>query len=210
MTRVRERCAPGFFELVETFPATELESHPGTVFGLWPDLRLAYFNPAWIEFARTNGGPAVLQTPACLGTPVLSTTPEVLRPHFAEFYGAVLHRKDKEPPTFRYECSSADCYREFAMTAYPLSGGNGLLVVNSLVVEEARAPDQGSLGATATDSYLDEDGFIHQCAHCRRVQYLKSADRWDWVADWVRQPSSQTSHTLCPICLNHFYPDDDR
>ena len=43
---------PRFAQLLGGFDFHELESHDGTVFGLWPDGTLAGFNRAWIRFAE--------------------------------------------------------------------------------------------------------------------------------------------------------------
>ena len=73
-----ERCSPGFERLLEPFPLDELERHAGTVYGMWADFSLAYFNPAWIWFAHENGADPRIVSENYLGTSMLDVTPDGL------------------------------------------------------------------------------------------------------------------------------------
>lgn len=210
MSPLAARCSPGFDALVAAYSPDMAERHEGTVFGLWSDLSLAYFNPAWLSFGAANHAPAALLTAACLGTPVVELTAEPLREFYRDFYGFGLkmQRRTRRPLQHIYECSSATEFRQFNMTLYPLGAARGLLVVNTLVTAEAhdaarRPPHEPDVGA-----YSDEDGMIRQCAHCRKIRRGVAGARWDWVPAWVEQPPRETSHTLCTFCMDYFYPDN--
>lgn len=201
------KCSPGFRRLLEPFSFEEIERDEGTVYGMRPDFRLAYFNPAWVRFARANGGDPAIVSESYLGTSLLDVTPEVLRPFYRLKYLSCLHQTGKQsrPIQHRYECSSAELYRDFVMTLYPLREAQGLLVVNSKVVERPHRLAERSPEPPVEESYADGNGIIHQCTHCRRVRHLQKRERWDWVPAWVEGFPPEVSHTLCPFCLRHFY-----
>lgn len=209
MMTLEERTAPGFAPLLKGYAETAPEEHAGTVYGLWPDLRLAYFNPAWVAFVRDNGGPPGLASPASLGLPVMAAIPAPLHAFFAELYRSALaaDRPPRHPVSHRYECSSPERFREFVMILYPLGRHEGLLVVNSLVAETPHDPALRPACLPDWQAYADANNVIHQCCHCRRIEHMGVAKRWDWVPDWVRQPPPETSHTICPVCFEHYYPD---
>jgi hypothetical protein len=52
----------GFRPLLADCESGALEDATGTVYGLWPDLTLAFMNPAWFRFAAENRGePAIFR-----------------------------------------------------------------------------------------------------------------------------------------------------
>lgn len=122
--------------LAPHFRLEELERYPATVFGLWPDFRLAYLNPAWTAFADVNGGQPSVTSTWGLGTRYLDAIAEPLRPFYERLLarapepGASLH-----PVSHQYECSSATLFRKFSMQVYALPEGAGFVIVNSLLVE---------------------------------------------------------------------------
>lgn len=206
-----EHCAPGFGPLLAGFDPAALDQHQGTVFGLWPDLTLAYFNPAWFAFARDNAGEPAISAQWVLGRHVMDAIPEALQPFYAGWFRQTLAQAAGPRPVVHvYECSSAGIYRRFVMHVYPLRRGTGLLVVNSLDVEQPYAEATGQIAQAPDPSrYLDSQGIVHQCAHCRRIEAVGAGNRWDWVPQWVEHPPASTSHTLCNLCLDHYYPADD-
>ncbi|HVV98963.1 MAG TPA: hypothetical protein VHB77_01415 [Planctomycetaceae bacterium] len=191
-------CDPEFLSLLEGFELRGLEQDPGTIFGLWPDLRLAYVNPAWTRFAAENGGEPDISRDWGLGASIASAIAEPLRPFFLECYGRCL--AEARPWVHIYECSSPNLYRTFQMKAFPMRESRGILVVNALHVEMpmhrvSQPPDE--------QRYRNEHGLIVQCAHCRRVHRLDG--RWDWVAEWVASPPPRTSHGICGVCVSYYY-----
>lgn len=193
-------CAPHFLRLLEEFEFGELESAGGTVYGLWPDLRLAYMNAAWSRFAAENGGEPAIAQHWGLGRCILEAISEPLRPFFMQNYSRCL--EEGRPWEHIYQCSSAEYYREYHMTVFPLGGREGLLVVNSLRVE---TPHPSVALPALVERYRTADGIVCQCSHCRRTRRIDNPSVWDWVAQWVKQSPPETSHGICPECLGFHY-----
>jgi hypothetical protein len=88
------------------------------------------------------------------------------------------------------------------MNVYPLHQGSGLLFVHSLVVEE---PIPAGESQPLLDAqYRRGDGFIRQCAYCRRVERADQPETWDWAPKWVKRPPSQTTHGICAVCDKYY------
>lgn len=209
-TPLKERICPGFDKLLRVFSLEELENHHDPVYGLWPDLRLAYLNPAWFRFAAENTGEPAISTYWNLGASVMEAIAEDLRPFYQNLFEQCLQPKEGlRPLQHEYECSSGSLYRRFQLSVYPLRNHQGLLIVNALVVERLHDPTEREPRAADKSSYADQHGLIHQCCHCRRVQNQKIKNRWDWVPQWVDHVPRETSHTLCPLCLDYYYPEDE-
>lgn len=193
-------CATTFLPLLEEYGIDELERVGGTVYGLWPDLRLAYMNPAWSRFAAANGGEAQFAKHWGLGRCIVDAIAQPLRPFFVANYGRCLD--EMRPWEHTYQCSSADRYREFHMTVFPLRQREGLLVVNSLRIE---GPHKLVAQPPLDQRYRTADGIICQCSHCRRTRRVDDESIWDWVAEWVKQTPDRVSHSICPECFGFHY-----
>ena len=191
-------CDPDFLPLLDGFQLSVLQRDPGTIYGLWPDLRLAYTNSGWSQFAAENGGEPAISQNWGLGADITRAIAEPLRPCFQECYGQCL-REDR-PWVHMYECSTPAVYRAFQMKVFPLRRSAGLLVINSLKVVAAM---QRPCEAPLEQRYRDGNGLILQCAHCRRVRPLDG--QWDWVADWVKRPPPKTSHGICEVCVAYYF-----
>ena len=195
----------GFSKLLEPYDPDVLRIHEGAIYGLWPDLRFAYFNPAWFTFSEQNGGEPRLSRSWTLGSSLLDALPPALRLWYHAHYSRVLNADSHW--THEYECSSRDVYRRFHQVVYTLGRGRGLLVVNSLVVE---APHDLELCAPLPPDeplYLSESGLITQCAHCRRTQRRSDPNRWDWVPTWVERMPLNVTHAFCPTCYGFYFKD---
>ena len=109
------RLDPEFTALLSPrFQLAELERHASSIFGLWPDLRLAYVNPAWVAFANGNCGQPSIDQKWGLGSHYLDAIAEPLRP----FYVGLLDsspdpQQSRAPVSHVYECSNAELYRTF-------------------------------------------------------------------------------------------------
>lgn len=195
---------PDFMRLLQGFQEETLASHSGTVVGLWPDGRMAFRNRAWFDFARANDGEPAISRDWPLGRSLLEAVPEELQAFYREAFRRCL--RDCRPWDHDYECSSATVFRHLHLRAYPLGGGEGLLLVHSLHLERPLREDERPPSPFRPSRHLDGNGFAHQCANCRRVQNLEGAsDRWDWVPSLVEHRHEKVSHTICPICLDYYH-----
>ena len=194
--------AAKFESLLDGYPLADLERHDGPIYGLWQDLSLAYFNAAWDRFALQNGGDTEFLDRWSEGASILEAFPEKLRAFYKLSYEKCL--ATGEPWEHEYECSSPSVFRKFHQIVYPLKDA-ALIVVNSLVAEQPHDPSQGETGNVDESLYRDEDGFVHQCAHCRRVQRQSDELTWDWVPDWVASIPPDSTHTFCPTCYGHYW-----
>jgi hypothetical protein len=191
---------PRFLALLAEFEIDALQNDGGTIYGLWPDLTLAYVNLGWMRFSSLNGGEPQITSEWTRGRFVLDAIAEPLRPFFAENFERCL--RDGRPWEHVYECSSADHFRLFHMTTFPLGAAEGLLVVNSLRQEVAHP----RIACPPLDElYRNEYGIVTQCSHCRRVRRNGSDQVWDWVPAWVATQPPNTSHGLCEPCIGFHY-----
>jgi len=195
---------PEFPPLLADYDLDALEAHAGPIFGVLADYRLAYLNPGWFRFAQDNGGEPAISGDWPLGRSLLDCARGEVRRYIESMLGACL--QSGEMWAHEYECSSASVHRLYHQVAYPLGARQGLLIVNSLVIECPQDPIARPPQPADASRYTDADGLITQCAHCRRVHNPEVPDRWDWVPDWVRQCPPNTSHTFCPTCLGFHYP----
>ena len=151
-----------------------LASYAGAVYGLWPDLRLAFMNEAWFRFARANGAPDDFDRRWGLGSSLSDAIPPALREAYVERLESCL--ATGRPWSHEYECSSATMHRTFYQTVHSLKDGAGLLVVNALKVERAHSSSR-EVSEPSAELYRGESGLISQCAHCRMVKNPLEEDR---------------------------------
>ncbi len=166
----------------------------GCAYIVTSDLRLLCMNSVWDEFARANGGEAVLARWR-RGRSIVDAISEPLRAFYVAGFRTACERE--EPWEHDYECSTPDMLRTFRMTAYPFAGA--LVITNTLRLE--RPHDRHP--CLPDDVYVT-DGIVHMCAHCRRSR--RDATTWDWVPAYLAQPPALVSHGLCGPCLHYHYP----
>lgn len=202
----QSQCAPEFAPLLRQFDRRSLDDHPGVVFGLWEDYRLAYVNAAWFRFAAENGGEPAISSRWPLGSCVMDAVPADLQPYYRYLYALANVRNSRAavPLCHEYACSSPETYRRFAMHVFVLPGMKGFLVMSSLLIERAHDPG-AAVASPRPEDYLDENGMYCQCSHCRRFRRSALPERWDWIPEWVRRQPARTSHSLCRICFDYYY-----
>jgi len=203
------RCTEPFRELLRGFDVAQIESQSDVVYGLTADFRLAYFNSSWFAFAEANDGEPAISTQWGLGRLVIDALPSPLRKFYRELYAAALaHKPATHPLHHQYVCPSPTTHRDFAMTLYPLQGGQGILVVNSLREEHLVEGPTVESADRENSPYRTPQGTVTQCCHCRKIQNQRSPKRWDWISAWVKQSPPNTSHGLCNLCLDYYYPEE--
>jgi hypothetical protein len=163
--------------------------------------RVMYCNPAWNRFARSNGAPQ-LTSEAVVGSDLFDAIPEVLRAGYSDAFRHVLSTRRVWEQS--YECSSPTLFRMFRMRIHLLKPQDWFIVTNSLIVERSHART-----ATADpNTYVDANGLVTTCAHCRCSRRVDSPDQWDFVPEYLQprlESAVKVSHGLCPVCRAYFY-----
>jgi len=177
-----------------------LEQSADVSFVVDPNLHLIYRNPAWNSFASKNDAPE-LASEAVIGTDLRLVIGRDLLP----FYWAAFQKVERERVIWDclYECSSPQVFRKFRMQIQPLSS-SGYLVRNNLVVEHPHPPSACVEGVT----YVQADSFIKVCIHCRCSMRAEPPFHWDFVPAHLERGLAHVSHSLCPVCLESFYPKE--
>jgi hypothetical protein len=169
-------------------------------FVLDSQFRIMYCNPAWHRFARSNGAPQ-LTNKTVVGSDLFDSIPEALRAIYSSAFQQVLSTGKVWEKS--YECSSPTRFRLFRMRIHLLKPQTWFVVTNALVIERSHA-------TTAPNDplrYVDRDGLITMCAHCRCSRRVDDPDHWDFVPEHLQPMESavRVSHGLCPVCRAYFY-----
>jgi hypothetical protein len=163
-------------------------------------LTIRAYNSGYARFGRLNGCRRVGEDFG-LGCKLISVLPPVAADMYVPAYLRAMEtgtRCDHD-----YECSSPQVFRRYHQTAYPLAGGKGLIVANHPVYE---TPHTWRAHGTSP-RHFDADGWITQCACCRKVRDRAQPEKWDWVPALVEVPHPRTTHGYCLNCLNFHYGD---
>ncbi|MBA2662537.1 MAG: hypothetical protein H0U74_09605 [Bradymonadaceae bacterium] len=199
------RLDPAFAPLLQGFDLEVLNKSTATIYGIWSDTRLAYYNDAWERFAHINHPGVDLATRWPLGRPIR----EAFGPLEAFYDDAFAHvLDDKVVWHHDFQCNSAQRFRMYHMAVYPLQAPGaerGLLLINSLTVDHPH-PDTPTLPDPLAEHYRNAKGLITMCSHCRRTRQGDDDTHWDWVPNFVEHPPDDLSHGLCNICLDFYYP----
>ena len=177
-----KRFDPSFPNVATGIDFDTLEGSEYSIYALTADLKFIYFNPAFFQFTEENDIADNYFDTFGIG----SSFSEVLKgdkvkQRYISAYenvldsGDVLHHE--------YECSSGTQYRYFHQGVFPFKNGDGLIVINSLMVNLPVNQLQKSVFDAQSSVYLGDDGFIVQCSNCRHVQRVKQPDVWYWVPD---------------------------
>ncbi len=190
---------PGFFTKISYLDLNFINESQDVIYLIDTNFVLKAYNKAWVDFARNNDSEDVL-VKFPIGYKILDAIQGPLKLYTAQVFERAL-RKNR-PFEHNYKCPSPVNDRIFRQSAYPLKEGAGLVVSNHLVIE-------GPIDEEPQDfnkRFYDNMGLIRQCSCCRRI---KDPDNlaWVWVPSLVKAPHPETSHGVCPQCLDHFYPD---
>ena len=123
--------------------------------------------------------------------------------YFRKFYlGAI---NDNRVFQYNYKARSNKSFYFVHQTAYPIYGAVGLIVTNHRILEN----DGSNINAILTPDHLSPQNFVIQCSHCKKIQNHAYKLQWDWFPRLANRPPSNTSHSICLYCLEHYYPDVD-
>jgi hypothetical protein len=175
-----------------------LNRSPNVCLAVDPDINIFYVNRSYFEFANKNGGDKI-EDDFGRGSNLLEAISGDQKDFYREFFNKCMGGTSMD--TFEYECSSPEEFRLFKMFVYPLRDNNGLLMEHALIVEKEHDRPEAPYDKRY---YIDENGILHQCGHCRRVRHL-TEKRWDWCPTLMG--FENTSHGICDICLDFYYPD---
>ena len=185
----------------------DLRNLSNTLYVVDKNYSIVDYNDGYTAFAMANDGQDIFEKWP-LGANILSAVPEVLRDVIKKMYDDVFFNNAVIEHT--YDCHSPTVFRRFKMRILPY--------MNDFALHEHCKIESSSLtGAhdiaddTIRAEYIDQHGMIHQCCHCRRIQSCTDTQNWVWVVALIRRNNvflSQISHTICPVCLLHYFPED--
>ncbi len=178
-----------------------LEHSPAISYIVDSDYRVMYCNPAWNRFAEANGAPH-LTSHAVVGSDLFDAIPEVLTGFYSHAFRQV--RSTGHVWEQYLQCSSPASFRMYRMRIHLLKPMDWFAVTNTLVVEQSHA--RTAIADAAR--YLDHDGSINMCAHCRCTRRAISHDQWDFVPEYLRLSADSVisvRNGLCPVCRAYFY-----
>lgn len=184
-------------------PLTQiLDREESVIYALNRQLQIVYCNPAWDRFALENQG-SVAESHQVRNRSVLSAISEPLKSFYENAFRNVY--ETGKPWESSYECSTPTQYRLFRMQVLPVED-NYLLVINSI---EAQYPhgSERPVRSPSPSLYLSPEGFIAMCSNCRRTRRMDTPESWDWVPEYVSTKPGNITHSLCPICVYHFFPE---
>jgi ferredoxin len=193
-----------FSDLLSPLELEELETSREGVYGLWPDLTLAYVNPAWRGFVEHHEAALALARHWRLGASVLEAVDPELRPFYDRILRASLAKGRRWSHDF--DCSGRCKACRYRIEVRPLPAARGLLVVHSALIECPHAFAPCCISVDARESYEDDTGLVVQCVYCRRVRSQADPGRWDLVAEWVERTPEHASGGLCDTCAGLHFP----
>ena len=185
----------------------DLRDLNNTIYIVDRNYRLVDYNRGYERFARGNDGDDIL-TRWPMGSNILSFLPAVIRGSIQRMYDDVMDKGKIIEDV--YDCHSPDVFRRFRMRIFPF--------LNRFAMHEhcliATSPLTGGEDLSMEEvqsQYVDDNGIIHQCCHCRRTQSRIDINHWVWVTPLIARHndfSPNISHTLCPVCLQHYYLEE--
>jgi hypothetical protein len=191
--------SPERFELLLPGDAATFRDDGTSMFGLWPDFRIAWVNRGYLAFAAANEGHDIAtrwREGARLWDAVGEPLTAYYRPHFERLL------REGRGWASRYDCSTPTRYRLNRMTVSPVGDRAGLLVVNATIEDAGHATEPSA----PSDVYVEPGGLVRMCANCRRV-HRADREAWDWVPAWVKRVPATVTHGLCPLCAQFLYGD---
>ena len=178
-----------------------LESSRTVSYVLDSQYRLIHCNPAWDDFAKSNDAPQ-LSPEAIIGVDVFRFIPNVLHNYYQD---AFRRARSEDVWEGSYECSNPKFFRKYRMRIHWLRPRDLYVVTNPLIFQRShRNPTK----ADAT-KYLQPNGLVTMCAHCRCSKRIDVPEQWDFVPDYLQLKggaSLMVSHGFCPVCHAYFYP----
>lgn len=199
-----KRYNENFPSKLKGFDFTTLESSKHSIYGLSKELNLIYFNPGFVHFAKENNHDGEILNKFPLGTPITEAfSGKKIKEFYIQNYKKVL--ATGELWHHEFECSSRDEYRQFHQGVYPMKNGDGLIIINTLMVNLPMDCIDRKAYEAIEKRYVKPTGFITQCSNCRYTQRIDQPEIWDWIPVWVVKIPGNMSHSICPTCFDYYW-----
>lgn len=176
-----------------------IQATGNTVFLVDRSFTMVAFNPAYLDFARANGGDRIARDWG-IGCDVLACVPAVMDAIIRPLYVAAL---DGHASAIEYQCHAPTLFRTYRMRLIPFPNAM-VLSEHSLIVQRPHAGNAAPLDDALLERYRDQRGLITQCSNCGKLRQ-PGGDRWDWVTGSLT--THDVSHGLCAVCLEHLHPE---
>jgi len=171
------------------------------IYGLSREMNFVYFNPEWFVFAKANNGEPGISETVSIGIDIQNFLDENIQEFYVDRYKSVMNTK--KPWLHEYECSSSTEFRSMMQLVYPSPNENGVIIVNSVVVQEPIEDHMTPITTIDPDHYIKRNGLLEQCVHCRQVRNIKKGS-WDWVPQYVDKIPMNVKFSFCPPCKKHY------
>jgi hypothetical protein len=172
------------------------ERDSSSIAAIRPDGSIGWVNPAWLAFARANGGAnATIDVGANYFAGISGEVREPFEAAVAECLATGV------PFEQDYECSSPSAHRRYRLRMLPVSD-QVILLVHHLIASAAHdrpaePPDE--------ERYRDDRGLIAQCSNCRRTRAFPGG-AWHWVPAWIERRPEHVAYVLCALCRTFCWP----
>ncbi len=190
-----------------------IDAEPAVAFVLDRSLAIVHVNPAWTDVAARDGV-QVLEPPALIGRHYLDFVVGPVRRYLEEkFHQALLPSTGSRGLTLTSECNTPTLVRKLTTHVLPIRSSEQedstqrLILIQSLRVVGPLA-ERREMTEENPDLWRDRNGILLQCSCCRRAQDRRSGV-WRTNSALITRGADRTSHGLCELCLEAYYPDDD-
>lgn len=188
----------GYGDSFKNFESNWILKSSNTIIGIDRDFKIVLLNPAYFKFAAENKGEKIPRDYG-LGKNMLAGISGPQRKFYHELMLSCFDRD--EHISHEYECCSTKVHRLFRLFVYPVKNNSVLLLDHSLLIEKEQKLQSAEM---ASEEYIDKNGYMHQCGHCRRVRHNNSL-QWDWLELSLTFPF--VSHGLCQSCYSTYYSE---
>lgn len=184
-----------------------LRNLTNTIYVVDRNYNLVDYNNGYKLFAIENDGEDILNNWK-IGANILPAIPEMIQGIIKKMYDdVILNDKTIE---HEYDCHSATTFRRFRMRILPFM--NGFALHEHCLIESSQLSGVQNVSDEEIESrYTDNNGIIHQCCHCRKIQSCTDTNNWVWVVSLIHRNDNyypRISHTLCPVCMLHYFPEE--
>lgn len=171
---------------------------------------IRHLNRAWDESFARDQAPVACRKEAVIGRAFLDFVVGDLKPLIARDLERAALLSNGRSVFLTGECNTPLLHRSLSTRIAPLwlageSERVGLMIQSEMVVRGALENRHRAV-ARVVESWRDDNGCIVQCGSCRRVRD-PSTRTWSMCLELMRNPAEFTSHGICELCLETYYPE---